>query len=105
MSLYKQNYDKIIWRKTEGSRFALRSSSRVPGAYVQSDYAAYECPVSGDIIHGKREHERNLEKHGCRVHERGELEDVKRNGRRQRDEAIDRAVDSAVEAMAHEIDW
>ena len=45
---------------------------------VQGDYEAYNCPVTGKRIEGKREHEANLRKHGCRVYEPGETEAFKR---------------------------
>lgn len=105
MSKYKDNYDNISWDRSSYKEAASRSVARAPGPYVQGDYAAYECPITGNIIDGKREHAKNLERHGCRVHEKGEFEDVKKYGRKRHEEAIDRAVDRAVQDMAHEIDW
>jgi hypothetical protein len=105
MSAYKDNYDKISWDRTGYVQSASRSANRASGPYVQGDYAAYECPITGDIIDGKREHAANLLKHNCRVHEKGEFEEVKKYGRKRHEEAIDRAVDQAVQQMAHEIDW
>jgi hypothetical protein len=105
MTAYKDNYDGITWDRTNYRQSGTKSSQRVSGPYVQSDYKAYKCPITGDLIDGKREHAQNLEKHGCRVHEKGEFEDVKKYGRKRHDEAIDRAVDKAAQKMAHEIDW
>ena len=105
MSAYTDNYDKIKWDTSNHGKFASRSVRRVDGPYVVGDYAPYKCPITGNIIDGKREHAKNLEKHGCRVHEKGEFEDVKKYGRKRHEEAIDRAVDRAAQDMAHEIDW
>lgn len=46
---------------------------------IFSDYAGYECPVSGSWIEGKKQHEENLKKHNCRILEKGEMSDFKRN--------------------------
>ena len=45
---------------------------------VQGDYPGYECPVTGRWIEGRKAHQENLERHGCRVLEKGETEDQKR---------------------------
>tara|TARA_R110002051_G_scaffold234_6_gene930 strand:- start:508 stop:828 length:321 start_codon:yes stop_codon:yes gene_type:complete len=105
MSAYKDNYDKIKWNLDSRRHMTKKARARVLGPYVQGDYEAYECPITGDLIDGKREHEQNLEKHGCRVHEKGEFEDVKRYGRQLYEAELDRAIDKAVDAAAHEIDW
>jgi hypothetical protein len=105
MSAYKDNYDKISWDRSSYKEAGPGAVARASGPYVVGDYAAYECPITGNIIDGKREHAKNLEKHGCRVHEKGEFEDVKKYGRQRHEEAIDRAVDQAAQDMAHEIDW
>ena len=63
---------------------------------VIGDYAGYECPISGQRIEGRRQHEENLKRHGCRVLETGETEQVRRN-RAQEEAAEDRGVDQTVE--------
>jgi len=105
MSAYKDNYDKITWDRTSYDNPRGKSRQRVAGPYVQGDYKSYECPITGDLIDGKREHAQNLEKHGCRVHEKGEFEDVKQHGRQRYEAELDRAIDKAAEAAAREIDW
>ena len=104
MSAYTDNYDSIKWSRA-ACEPPEKTRKRVSGPYVQGDYLPYECPITGDIIDGKREHAQNLEKHGCRVHEKGEFEDVKKHGRKRYEAELDRAIDKAVEAAAHEIDW
>jgi putative FmdB family regulatory protein len=39
---------------------------------VLGDYAPYECPVTGKMIEGRKQHEDNLRRHGCRLLETGE---------------------------------
>lgn len=51
---------------------------------IRADYAGYSCPISGQWIEGKKAHEANLRKHGCRVLEAGETSAVTR--RRQADD-------------------
>lgn len=46
---------------------------------VRGDYAGYSCPVTGQWIEGRRAHEENLRRHGCRVLEPGETEAARRN--------------------------
>jgi len=64
---------------------------------VVGDYAGYECPVSGKWIEGRRAHEENLRKHGCRVLEPGETQQVVDTQRR-----LDREFDKNVEATAEQ---
>ena len=63
---------------------------------VRGDYAGYSCPVSGKWIEGKRAHEENLKRHGCRVLETGETDQVRRN-RASEEAQLDKEVDSTVE--------
>lgn len=58
---------------------------QVTAPAVAGDFAAYDCPITGDRIEGRKAHEANLKKHGCRVLEPGETEALKR--RRASDEA------------------
>lgn len=63
---------------------------------VRGDYQGYSCPITGKWIEGRKAHEENLRRHGCRVLESGEKEDVVR--RRQAEEAaFDASIDSTVE--------
>jgi hypothetical protein len=63
---------------------------------VRGDYAGYSCPISGKWVEGRKAHEENLKRHGCRVLETGETEQVRRN-RAQEESVLDREVDSTVE--------
>jgi putative FmdB family regulatory protein len=63
---------------------------------VVGDYSGYECPVSGKWVEGRRQHEENLKRTGCRLLEPGETERVKQNRRRE-DAELDAAVDETVE--------
>ena len=63
---------------------------------VVSDYAGYQCPVTGGWVEGRRAHEENLKRHGCRVLESGETEAF-RKSRVQEEAKLDREVDATVE--------
>lgn len=109
MSLFKDNYDKIKWDKTiRVERVAVcndskRSHLNMP--YIAGDYKPYDCPITGKSIDGRVEHEENLKKHGCRIHEAGEFEDVKKNGQKRINASIDAAIDKSVDAIARQIDF
>lgn len=64
---------------------------------VQADYPGYSCPITGDWIEGKRAHQENLKKHGCRVYEPGETAQARAGF-----DAADAALDAAVEATVEE---
>lgn len=63
---------------------------------VSVDYAGYTCPVTGRWIEGRRAHEENLKRTGCRVLETGEKEAAER-ARAAEEAAFDRSVEATVE--------
>lgn len=69
---------------------------------VKGDYPGYTCPVTGTWIEGRRAHEENLKKHGCRILEAGETENVRRS-RAQEDAALDAAVEATVDQFVAEL--
>jgi|TARA_R110002020_G_scaffold80746_5_gene201184 hypothetical protein len=109
MSVYGDKYDDIEWANTPRSR-KVRTDysskrSHLAAPYVAGDYKPYSCPITGRTIDGRREHEENLARHGCRVHEKGEFEDVKKNGKKRLDAEMDAAIDRSVDAVARQIDF
>lgn len=73
---------------------------QISAVRIAMDYAGYSCPVTGDWIEGKRAHQENLKKHGCRILEPGEREATAQR-RRAEDAALDAAVDHTVEGFVH----
>lgn len=63
---------------------------------VLSDYPGYACPITDKWIEGRYAHHENLKKHGCRVLETGETEQVRKKIS-QEEENLDRGVDETVE--------
>lgn len=63
---------------------------------VRGDYAGYNCPVTGQWIEGRRAHEENLKRHGCRVLEPGETDEFKRR-RAAEDTAFENSISETVE--------
>jgi hypothetical protein len=108
VTVYKENYDEIKWSKKPFKRkqqidfSSKRSHIEMP--YISGDYKPYDCPITGRTIDGKREHNENLRLHGCRIHEKGEFEDVKKNGKKRTEAAMDAAIDKSVDAIAKQID-
>lgn len=69
---------------------------------VRGDLPGYECPVTGAWIEGRRAHQENLAKHGCRVLEPGETAEVSR-ARARADAELDRSVDESVDRFIAEL--
>lgn len=63
---------------------------------VRGDYPPYECPITGRMIEGRAAHRENLARHGCRVLEPGEREQVERH-RRQSEIQLDKAVEATAD--------
>ena len=73
---------------------------KISAPTVRGDYEAYDCPITGKRIEGRRAHEENLRRHGCRVLEPGETQEASRR-RAKADEALEESIaTSAAEAVA-----
>ena len=77
--------------------YTLRRRLTLPA--VVKDYAAYNCPITGKRIEGRREHFKNLEKHNCRLQEPGEVEELVKRKAKQEEQFIERVGDQAVEVF------
>lgn len=64
---------------------------------VGPDYAAYDCPVTGRMIEGRRAHRENLKRHGARVAEPGERQEAQARAKAEEESLIAR-VGESVEA-------
>lgn len=74
-----------------------RTMSRVIKApAVVADYAGYPCPVSGKWIEGRKAHEENLKRTGCRLLEPGEKESVARASA-QRESSLEQSIENTVD--------
>jgi putative FmdB family regulatory protein len=69
---------------------------------VRGDIPAYDCPVTGKRIEGRKAHRENLARTGSRVFEPGEREAAARR-RKASDEALERSVGDTVEAAIHQM--
>ena len=81
------------------------SSRQICAPAIVADYPGYSCPVTGKWIEGRRAHEENLKRQGCRVLETGETEQATREGQhaaRQLDESVDQTVEQFYEALPTE---
>ena len=66
--------------------------------YVSSDYSAYSCPITGEVVEGRAAHRENLKKHGCRIVEKGERE----HAEKRRRESLDRTCSEMAEKIVME---
>tara|TARA_R110000824_G_scaffold137452_2_gene301564 strand:- start:1973 stop:2302 length:330 start_codon:yes stop_codon:yes gene_type:complete len=108
MNTYKQNYKDIDWSVKADPVVVERESfpdcrADFATPMVIGDYDAYECPVTGSMIDGRRAHIENLKQTGCRLLEPGEKEANTKNGPKDWMAGIDRAVDKAVDEIATQI--
>lgn len=69
---------------------------------VAVDYPAYESPVTGRRIEGKRAHLEELKRTGCRLLEPGEKQDIDRK-RKAADQQLEKSVDATVEQVFSQI--
>lgn len=67
-----------------------------PAGHVSNAYVPYKCPVTGEVVSGKKAHEENLARQGCRLLEKGEREAAAKR-RAADDAALDRAIEGTVE--------
>tara|TARA_R110000787_G_C13367192_1_gene440537 strand:+ start:883 stop:1206 length:324 start_codon:yes stop_codon:yes gene_type:complete len=105
---YKKNFKDIDWTVTMDVEASIQESfpdcrADFATPKVIGDYAAYECPVTGSVIEGRRAHTENLKRTGCRLLEPGEKEANIKNGHKDYMDGIDRAVDKAVDEIAAQI--
>tara|TARA_R110000772_G_scaffold194124_1_gene304915 strand:+ start:1129 stop:1476 length:348 start_codon:yes stop_codon:yes gene_type:complete len=107
---YKRNLAAIDWTIKADRPKLLNEAyeskrANFPTPRVVGDYEAYDCPVSGKIIEGRKAHEENLRATGCRLLEPGEKEDNARTASRNaaaQDMKRDAAIDSIVDSVANE---
>ena len=83
-------------RREECANCGFPMNRQLSAPMVKGDYPGYACPITGKWIEGRRAHEENLKKHGCRVLETGETESAKRTWAAE-DTALETAVESTVE--------
>lgn len=69
---------------------------------VRGDYQGYNCPITNKWIEGRRAHEENLKRHGCRVLETGEKEDLIRS-KQVEEAALERSIEGTVEEFIEKL--
>jgi putative FmdB family regulatory protein len=82
-----------VFCQCDGSKMERQVSAPM----VIGDYPGYECPVSGAWIEGRKAHQENLKRTGCRILEPGETDNNKRQLERENE-----ALDQRLEATADE---
>ncbi|MBF0157489.1 MAG: hypothetical protein HQL57_09930 [Magnetococcales bacterium] len=83
------------WDKGEQSWVERKLPGLTPvlAPAVRSDYAPYDCPITGQVIEGRRAHRENLARHGCRLLEAGESRDCGKRVEASYNEALSRILD------------
>lgn len=67
---------------------------------VATDYAGYDCPVTGKWVEGRRAHEENLKRTGCRLLEPGESRQAAQQAQAEDDGFADSIAESAARTVA-----
>jgi putative FmdB family regulatory protein len=68
---------------------------------ISPDYTAYNSPIDGRLIQGKREHLADLARNGCRIREPGETrENAQRREAAQA--SFEKAVDADIDRAAYQ---
>lgn len=73
---------------------------QVVAPMIRPDYAAYDCPITGERIEGRAAHEANLRKHGCRVLEEGESQEAMAVARAKEEAFFDHVGETAASIVA-----
>lgn len=71
---------------------------------ISVESVSYECPITGDYIGSKRDHENNLRRHDCRVLETGE-KDYNERQRAAAEAQFDAAIEATVEKEVLSMDF
>lgn len=79
-------------------RDGFAMSRMLSAPYVQNDYPAYTCPVTGERIEGRRAHEENLKRTGCRILEPGESDAYRRSLAHAEDD-LDAKIDETADRL------
>lgn len=66
-------------KETACQRCGAPTNRLLDAPNIAPDYEDYSCPVTGKAISGKRAHEENLKRLGCRLLEPGEVSQVSAN--------------------------
>jgi len=100
----KKTFDRYLkladYRVPQTCSCGETAEKQVVAPFVQVDIPAYECPVTGKRIEGRKEHQRNLEAHGCRVLEPGETKQVSERRKLADEELENKLAESAAEFVA-----
>lgn len=76
--------------------FAMNRKISAP--MVIGDYAPYQCPISGKLIEGRKAHQENLARTGCRILEPGETAAHQRS-LREADEKLEKSLDETADRL------
>lgn len=99
MTVYVHRGGQIVDKDTGEP---IQTSGIIPRSFqVRRDIPGYDCPVTGKWIEGRRAHEENLKRHGCRVVEKGEKEEWIRD-RERADRDMDRKLEETVARVVSE---
>jgi len=98
MDVFSRMADAHMERRCPRCGYRLERVYTPP--HVANDGAySYDCPITGRPIRGKKEHEENLKRNGCRVLERGEAAQAAERAKADRDASDALADKCADEAM------
>lgn len=100
----KEVFLKIVDRNSEVSCSACGTlmDRLITPVAVMGDFKPYTCPITERLIEGRRQHEENLKRHGCRLKETGETTQFIKQKEKEEadfDKKIEREVEKQVALM------
>lgn len=69
---------------------------------VSVDYPAYQSPATGKWVEGRKQHEEDLKRSGCRILEPGERQDMEKR-KQAKEQAFEASIDNSVEKTFAEL--
>lgn len=89
---------RFVYDRASGQLVKVQPRRAAALHFIQPDLPAYESPITGQVIEGRKARREDLRRHGCRPYEgrdQEEKEAAKVRAARERD------LDNLAERMAH----
>ena len=68
---------------------------------VLADLPGYSCPITGKWVEGRRAHNENLARHGCRVYEPGETRQARQRAVQEEEALLETIAETAAAYAAN----
>lgn len=90
------------YREPQGCTCGAIAEKVISKPMVSVDYPAYQSPATGKWVEGRRQHEEDLRRSGCRLLEPGEQKDIDRK-KKEVEMKFEASIDNSVERTFAEL--